>query len=575
MTLRFFRSLQAKVALGTLLVSLAPLAIAAFFALRTADAVIASIVTSQLENVAAEKQALLERWIAERRADVEVIAGSSVAESLDPRQLAPYLKLVHDQYAVYRRFVVAGPDGTVVFDTAGPPGAACAAEPWFAAGAAGERYMSEVRLAADGAESVFLLVAPIGPGGVDVPGGKPRGVLCASVEMRAILQNVLRVSLGQTGECYLVDEKGTFLVHKDPGRVLRDNIAASESFTNVFKTDRPPRPYTDYRRIAVLGASRRIPGTQWFLVVEQDEDEAFESAHRLRAEMTVVGAAAAAAAVGLSVLLGYYVTAMQEHRARLEHRVGATERELERTGARLQHTLQAAARSEHLAAMGRLASGVAHEVRTPLTSLKLYLQSVQEDFTVSPEHAEDYDVAMRQVDRIEKTIDHFLRFARPQAPVMAAVDLKRLVDDAVLIVRPRANQQGVAVAVDVAPGLPAVTGDARQLGEALVNLLVNALEEMPGGGRLAVGARWEPAAGRPGAARVALEVADTGPGVREPDLEKIFEPFFTTKASGSGLGLSIVRATVERHGGAVRVRTGPGAGTAFTMLLPPAEPVEE
>ena len=107
----------------------------------------------------------------------------------------------------------------------------------------------------------------------------------------------------------------------------------------------------------------------------------------------------------------------------------------------------------------------------------------------------------------------------------------------------------------------------RQLGEAIVNLLVNALEEMTGGGRLAVTTAAE--VGETAATRWArIDVSDTGAGIKPADLEKLFEPFFTTKASGSGLGLSIVRATVERHGGLVRVHTELGVGTTFSILLP-------
>ena len=129
----------------------------------------------------------------------------------------------------------------------------------------------------------------------------------------------------------------------------------------------------------------------------------------------------------------------------------------------------------------------------------------------------------------------------------------------------------------VAAGLPGVRGDVRQLGEALVNLLVNALEVMPDGGRLSIrvcrrGPGWQrklPTCGEdPADRRVRIEVADTGPGIKEADVDRLFEPFFTTKASGSGLGLAIVQQTVDRHGGTVAVRTQLGAGTTFSISLP-------
>lgn len=621
MSLRFLHNLQLKVTLGVLLASLAPLGIVSIFALRTSDRVIGSIVANQLENVAGEKQELLKRWITERRADIGVVAGCSLAQQLDPESLAPYLDLVKKQYTAYRRFVVAQADGHTVCDTRGSTDGQYGEAAWFKAAMAGQCYMSEVHLDADGDDSVFEMAAPISDAD-----GRPRGAVCATVTLATILGQVLNVSLGETGECYLVDKSGTFLVHKDPRRILKDNIAESESFLNIFRNktgdkaedganasrNRDSGVYKDYRHIDVLGASRAIPGTQWYLVVEQDQDEAFAPSRRLQQSIHIVFGLTVAGAVALSMLLAHYVTApvravsesadmlsggdfrhalehlprprsdeigvlcsafehmagqLQERQSWLENRVDTTEAELHEADERLKKAIEAAARAEHLAALGRVASGVAHEIRTPLCSLKLYLQSVQEDFSVSPEHAEDMNIAMQQVARMEGTINHFLEFARPQEPVLSQIHVRRLVDDALMIVRPKANQQHVEVQVSLASDTPGVCGDMRQLGEAIVNLLVNALEEMTGGGRLAV-ATAEEFSSTSNTRWARIDVSDTGAGIKPSDLDKLFEPFFTTKASGSGLGLSIVRATVERHGGLVRIHTELGVGTTFSILLP-------
>jgi signal transduction histidine kinase len=578
---------------------------------RTADRLIESIVTNQLENVAAEKQQLLQRWVAERRADIEVVAASAVIKSTDPARIGPYLEVVRTQYEVYQRFVIAGPDGQTIYDSTPDASGNSKDELWYQQAMSGQRHMSPVRLQAEGHESAFQLAAPmVGPNGL------PQGAVCATVSTAGILRWVLNVSLGQTGECYLVDKTGTFLAHKDPRRILRDNIAASESFVNIFR-DQGPRPiYIDYRSIPVLGASRAIPHTEWYVVVEQDQDEAFAPSHQLRRRIYVAIFLTAAGAVGISLWLAYSVAApirvlsaaahalargefesplihtatksrdevgmfrtafeqmadqLRERHTRLETRVDRTEAELQQADIRLQDTMKAAARSEHLAALGRLASGVAHEIRTPLASLKLYLQSVRDEITISPEFSEDFEIAMRQVERIAATINHFLNFARPQEPVLTDVDFRRLVDDALAVVQPRANHQEVEIEVRVSPQLPKVLGDLRQLGEALVNLLLNALEEMPEGGRLRISV--EPATNEvDGKVSVwaRIDVADSGPGIKEADLDKLFEPFFTTKASGSGLGLSIVRGTVQRHNGIVRVCTAPEKGTTFSLFLPAA-----
>jgi len=606
---RFFNSLQARVTLVFLLASLLPLGIVVAFALRTADEVITGIVTSELENVAAEKQELLQRWLGERNADLAVMAGSAAVGSMDAAQIEPYLSLVREKYGVYDRLAVADPTGRPVYDTANDASETFEDQVWFRQALEAGTYMSEVRLGPNGRDSVFQLSTLI-PG----KDGEHAGVLCATVGTRTILSRVLSVSLGVSGECYLVDQTGTFLAHKEPRRIFKESIARSEGFTFAFESRRPKTAYTDYRGIEVLGASRHVAGTQWYVVVEQDWDEASAGVFRLRHRIYLVIAATVVGVIGLSWLLAYYVSApiralsraadgvargdyedafkdvrisrrdetgalyvafrnmagqLKERQAKLETRMGLTEAELRKVEAELKGTLEAAARSERLAAVGRLAAGVAHEIRTPLTSLKLFLQSVQEEVAVSPEQREDYQIAMRQVGRIETTINHFLDFARPQQPVFGSLDVVGLIDDALEVVQPRANQQDVRVHKRIAPDLPPVEGDSRQLGEALVNLAVNALEAMPDGGELTISVESE-ATGADSAqpAWLRIDVSDTGTGIRDEDLQRLFEPFFTTKATGSGLGLTILRGTIERHGGSVNVDSRVGAGTTFSLRLP-------
>ncbi len=151
----FVNNFRFRVALVILFVSMVPLGIVSWFSVRTAEEVITSIVTNQLENMAAEKQDLLERWITERKADVAVVAGSSVVRSMDPAQLGPYLRLVQERYGVYRRFVVVGLDGGTVFDTGARSDRSPLEESWYSRLETEPAYMSEVRRDPRGEGSVF------------------------------------------------------------------------------------------------------------------------------------------------------------------------------------------------------------------------------------------------------------------------------------------------------------------------------------------------------------------------------------------------------------------------------------
>jgi hypothetical protein len=289
------------VAIVFVLGSTIPLGIVGYFAVRTADAVIAAIVTSQLENVAADKQELLQRWMAERKADVAVLARSTIVRSLDVAEIAQYLALVGEQYRTYRRFLVLGPQGRTVYDSAEGQPRSPDEEASSREALSRGTYVSPVHWDPSHREAVFSIFETICS-----PRGQPIGVVCAVVDTQAILAQVLNVSLGQTGECYLVDGEGTFLAHKQPERVLRDTIARSESFSNLFDEHVGPI-YTDYRGIAVLGAFRRVAGTPWYVVVEQDRDEAFASADRLAWSLWAAVAATVLVAIGLSWTLASYV----------------------------------------------------------------------------------------------------------------------------------------------------------------------------------------------------------------------------------------------------------------------------
>ncbi len=393
---------------------------------------------------------------------------------------------------------------------------------------------------------------------------------------------------------------------------MADNIAQSESFKKIFGVEHQRKIYIDYRGIEVLGTSRKVADLDWYLVVEQDRDEAFKDADRLVRYVYLVIVLSVFGAAALAWLLSFYVVTpiralseaantlargefkdafvsttradeigvlhnafdemARQLRARqnsLEEEVGLKAAQLKETDVRLRKTELAAARSQQLAALGRLAAGVTHEIRTPIASLKLFLESVKAEIEISPEYEEDFHMAMNQIKRMEATINRFLDFARPQEPIFSMIDAGQLVEEALLVVRPKANQQETIVNVAVDDGLPEIKGDKKQLGEALVNLMINALEAMTSRGTLSVSAsmdRYE-TGGRPRRC-VRLEVSDTGPGITSENLSRLFDPFFTTKASGTGLGLSIVQSTVDSHYGEITVESENGKGTTFSILLP-------
>jgi len=224
-------------------------------------------------------------------------------------------------------------------------------------------------------------------------------------------------------------------------------------------------------------------------------------------------------------------------------------------------------RAATLAVAGKLASGIAHEVGTPLNIIsgraEILLRSLPAD---DPGRAE-LQVIIGQIDRISGIIRSLLDTVRPQKPEVQAVVLGSVVERLVPLLGHMGRRGGISIVTDVPPDLPRIAADPGQLQQVLINLLINALEASPPGGRITVTARVCRHEDRPG---VATTVTDSGSGIPREVVGKIFEPFFTTKPTGqgTGLGLAICRDITQSHEGALSVESREGEGTTFTLWLP-------
>jgi signal transduction histidine kinase len=243
---------------------------------------------------------------------------------------------------------------------------------------------------------------------------------------------------------------------------------------------------------------------------------------------------------------------------------------LARANAELQMSREVLQRTEKLRALGQMAAGVSHDLKNILNPLTLHLQIVERAMTRgAPDQAGESLAEMKVVlRRAMETLDRLREFSR-QAPESRTqtVDLNALVHEAVEIARPRMSSRkgGLGRIVELPGAPPAVVARAGEVVSAIVNLVLNAIDVLPDGGTISL---------RTGDARGGgwIRVADTGPGMPPEIRERVFEPFFTTKgAEGTGLGLAMVYATMQRHGGTVTLETAPGQGAAFTLWFPGAQ----
>jgi two-component system sensor histidine kinase HydH len=219
-------------------------------------------------------------------------------------------------------------------------------------------------------------------------------------------------------------------------------------------------------------------------------------------------------------------------------------------------------RAESLAEVGQVAAGLAHELRNPLTAIKMLVQANREDAELQDLPAEDLRVIELEIRRMEDRLNVFIDFARPPRPERRLVDLKTVVDQTLALVGGRARKQRVALNFESPPAPVEVEADGEQLRQLLVNLALNALDAMPRGGVLDVELR--PAAD----GQVEVIVLDTGPGIPPRHIPRLYEPFFTTKETGLGLGLPVSQRIAHDHGGMLSAANRPQGGARFLLRLP-------
>ena len=400
----------------------------------------------------------------------------------------------------------------------------------------------------------------------------------------------LRAERPEVAYLFVVDRTGHVVAHTFAHGFPRDLLAVAH----------PPRPSDRPARLRLGGQRLRhartpmLGGLAGTMHLGIDGAGAQRTAQAVLLRLSVLGLGMVAVGATLTLLLARKLVRRIEALTRAADAVGAGDLdvsvavtgadELGRLGASfnvMAASLRGAreerermflqlARSEKLVAVGQLAAGVAHEINNPLSGTLHCLDNLRREDRDELRRHEYYDLMTDGVTRAQRVVRSLLEFARQHPPDVRTVDLNALTEKALALTRLQFEGGHVRAVATLDPGLPPVSADPHQLGQVVTNLLLNALEAMPGGGLCEVES-----------ARVGdecrLRVRDHGHGIPAEARERIFDPFFTTKPDGrgSGLGLSVSLGVVERHGGRIEVTSEPGQGATFDVYLPTAQTPRE
>jgi|Deesub1362B_J571_1020462.scaffolds.fasta_scaffold03380_2 signal transduction histidine kinase len=226
--------------------------------------------------------------------------------------------------------------------------------------------------------------------------------------------------------------------------------------------------------------------------------------------------------------------------------------------------------SERLLILGELAAEIAHEVRNPLTVIRMLIHSLHEEFEEGDPRKRDTQVIEQKISQMVRLVDQILQITRQSDPEFRPLDPHEILEDTLTLTRHRLDRQKIRVVRRFQKGLPPILGDPAQLEQALLNLILNAAQAMPEGGRLTLQTGLCPK-GPDHGPRVWITLKDTGRGIPKEDLNLIFHPFYSSKPEGIGLGLSVVQRIMKQHRGSITVDSEMGKGSSFTLTLPCAE----
>lgn len=259
---------------------------------------------------------------------------------------------------------------------------------------------------------------------------------------------------------------------------------------------------------------------------------------------------------------------LKTSRERLENWAKELEKEVAKKTEEIRRGQEQLVHTEKLASLGRMAAGVAHELNSPLTGIVTFAHLMLK--RLPPENRmdrEDLEVIIEQAERCSKIIKGLLGFSRALPSERTDININNVISHTVSIVRNQAKFHNIKLSTELTPGLPDIRGDASQLEQVFMNLLINAADAMNDRGSITISTRLTRVDDHD---YVEIEFTDTGPGIPEEYMDRLFEPFFTTKppGKGTGLGLSVSHGIIKKHGGHIRVRSTPGKGTSFFIRLP-------
>jgi two-component system NtrC family sensor kinase len=603
---QYFLSLRTRLILFIFLIAFAPLMTVTFISWRYTEKLAEDILYSHLNSITQNKSKAIVRWIIERIADVRIMADSKALYSMNAQEIDKHIESMKTHYLDYKRTLFVDSQGNTIADTLNKQ-ENYRNKDWFQDAMNQGEYISDAFLDKD--ELMFLIAVAVNKD------RRPIGVLCEFVGLQYLNDFASDITLGESGKSYLVNKNGLIIAHEDKNRILGNKIIDLELLMLPSEESKKLKVYQNYLGVEVMGVQTWINQQkmakfvlpQWLLIAEQETSEIFAEINKYKIGIIIlflflfcvvilegfliswsivrpirklVDATSSIAKGNFSEQLeidrmdeiGRLTDAfnnmakrLRDYYDKLENGIISTRGELEKVSDELKKSKKVLDRSEKLVSLGQISAGMAHEIRTPLTSIKLFIQTLEATLLPDDETLDDFAIIKKEIERMEDIINRFLDFARPAEPKFESVNINQILSEAINLIKTRIKNE--IVLKTKYEKISSISGDNNQLRQVFLNMLINAIEAMPNGGSITIATNIITLSDSQ-KRLLKITIADTGYGIK-PDLIKyIFDPFFTTKDLGTGMGLAIAFTVIEQHGGMIEVQSKPSQGTTFMIYLP-------
>ena len=589
-------SLRGKLLVFALVLLALPGTVFAIVALASARLALENAVGSQLAEVAHDAAAELTELLARERKALTTWARQDLMREIlvsdVDKRIARFLTSLKDSDTGYRDLLCTDARGRVVVATDPQHvGELHTNDEWYRVALAGKEFFGGPLLTAGDRYPVLYIAAPIYD--PEAP-ATVMGVLLGLYDWQRAsgLAERLRESsaaLNLTVDVMILDADGVVIVETRGEKFAE--LAGQNLRAAGWQAAQRPRPHLRPRFVyepraqALVGfAPLKTPESHWTALVLQPLREALGPVYRLQRRLMLLLAGVLLAGVGVAILLAERMSrplheltrATQEiarlgqtrHpvRVRSHDEIGELAQAFNTMARELKRAQDDLVEAAKFAFVGEVAAGVAHEVRTPLGILRSSAQLLGRSLpTDRPDSTELVEMIVSEVDRLDRVVAGLLELARPRQPLIEATPLAAVVERALDFVEARAREKDISIHRALTAEQPPARCDPEQIYQVALNLIINALQILPHGGRITV--RTLPAHD----GRVGFAVSDNGPGIAEELQERVFAPFFTMREGGTGLGLALVQRIVQAHQGLISLESQVGHGTTFIVELPVAE----